>query len=214
MEKLNFEFKGDATNVANMERYLRNQFFFLGLKTPIRKEQSKPLIQRSKYLEMDTIRQWISELYARDYREYQYAAIELADKNIKKFQPDDIIFLKQFVAQKSWWDSVDSLRAVFGKYIKLHPAEKKTVFELFYRSTNMWERRTSINLQLMEKENTDTAMLTKSILLDQITDEFFIQKAIGWSLRQYGKTNPEWVVAFLNKYQLSNLAVREAMKHL
>lgn len=77
---------------------------------------------------MDTIRQWISELYARDYREYQYVAIELADKNIKKFQPDDIIFLKQLVAQKSWWDSVDSLRAVFGKYIKLHPAEKKNSF--------------------------------------------------------------------------------------
>ncbi len=78
----------------------------------------------------------------------------------------------------------------------------------------MWERRTSINLQLMEKENTDIAMLTKSILLDQTTDEFFIQKAIGWSLRQYGKTNPEWVFAFLSGHQLSSLAVKEATKHL
>ncbi|WP_137596739.1 DNA alkylation repair protein [Paucilactobacillus kaifaensis] len=214
MEKLNFNFTGNPDNATAMERYMRNRFSFLGLKTPERKKQSKPLLQTSKSRDITTIRQWIAELYARDAREYQYIAIELADKNIKKFQLADIIFLRQFVTKKSWWDSVDSLRAVFGKYIKLHPNDKATVFALFYKSDNMWERRTSINLQLMEKENTDTKMLSESILFDQTTDEFFIQKAIGWSLRQYAKTNPDWVITFLNEHQLSNLAVREATKHL
>lgn len=91
---------------------------------------------------------------------------------------------------------------------------RRQFFALFYQSDNMWERRISINLQLMEKENTDTKMLVKSILFDQTTDEFFIQKAIGWSLRQYAKANPKWVVAFLKKHQLSVLAVKEATKHL
>lgn len=126
----------------------------------------------------------------------------------------DLKVFQEFVTQKSWWDLVDSWRTLFGKYIQLHPDEKVQVFEQFYQSTNIWERRVAINLQLMEKENTDTDLLTKAILADSETDEFFIQKAIGWSLRQYSKTNPEWVKQFLEAHKLSNLAVREAQKYL
>ena len=75
-------------------------------------------------------------------------------------------------------------------------------------------RRLSIILQLSEKENTDEEMLTKSILHDLETDEFFIQKAIGWSLRQYSKTNPDWVEAFISEVELSPLAKREGLKQI
>lgn len=214
MEKLDLEFKANPKNAVAMAKYMKNRFSFLGLKTPERKEQSQPLFEASKVLDMMTLRQWISNLYAREYREYQYVAIDLADKNLKKFKFEDMVFLSQFVAQKSWWDSVDSLRAVFGRYIKRHPDEKTAVFELFYQSSNMWERRVSLNLQLMEKQYTDQKMLTDAILFDRATDEFFIQKAIGWALRQYSKTDPAWVIEFLNSYQLSNLAIREASKYI
>ena len=64
------------------------------------------------------------------------------------------------------------------------------------------------------EEKTDTKILTEMILTDMATDEFFIQKAIGWALRDYSKINPDWVRKFIEKNELSKLAVREGSKYL
>ncbi|GAK48282.1 DNA alkylation repair enzyme [Secundilactobacillus oryzae JCM 18671] len=214
MTKLDFTFSNNATNKPGMEAYLKNQFQFLGLKTPVRKAESKALIQASTKAELSDIRAWIDDLYHRGFREYQYLAIDLAVRNVKRWQLADLDDFRVYIKEDSWWDSVDSWRPLYGKYIALHPDQKQAVFNLFFGSDNMWERRVAINLQLMEKENTDTEMLEKAILADLKTDEFFIQKAIGWSLRQYSKTNPEWVANFIKTHDLSKLAVREGSKYL
>lgn len=214
MEKLNFELVGNAEIAPTMAHYMKDKFTFIGIKSTERKEQSKPLLKQSTKMPSNTVKAWVSDLYARTFREYQYVAIDLAIRNLRKWNFDDIVTFKQFVAQKSWWDSVDAWRTLFGKYVKLHPDEKAKVFELFYQSDNFWERRVAINLQLMEKDALDTEMLTKAILYDQNTDEFFIQKAIGWSLRQYSKYNPNWVSQFLRTHELSKLAVKEGSKYL
>lgn len=214
MEKLNFELVGNAEVAPAMAHYMKDKFTFIGIKSTERKEQGKLLLRKSTKLPSNTVKAWVSELYGRTFREYQYVAIDLAIQNLRKWNFDDIVTFKQFVAQKSWWDSVDAWRTLFGKYVKLHPDEKAKVFELFYQSDNFWERRVAINLQLMEKDTLDTEMLTKAVLYDQNTNEFFIQKAIGWSLRQYSKYNPNWVSQFLRTHELSKLAVKEGSKYL
>ena len=103
--------------------------------------------------------------------------------NVKKFLFTDIQQLSQYVGQKAWWDSVDSWQSVFGKYVQLHSSEKERVFQLFYQHEDFWMRRLSILLQLKEKETLNQQLLMSAILYDQFTDEFFIQKAIEWSLR-------------------------------
>lgn len=70
------------------------------------------------------------------------------------------------------------------------------------------------HFQLTEKETLDTEMLTEAIETDQYTNEFFLQKAIGWALRNYSKVNPGWVGDFIATHELSNLAQREASKYL
>lgn len=85
---------------------------------------------------------------------------------------------------------------------------------MFYQHDNFWMRRVAIILQLLEKDTLDTVLLTKAIEYDIKTDEFFIQKAIGWALRNYSKFNPEWVREFVEQHQLSKLAVKEATKYL
>lgn len=214
MEKLDFELVGNSAIAPAMAHYMKDKFEFIGIKSVERKAQSRDLLNRSTNCSPTTIKAWINELYARKYREYQYVAIDLAIKNIQKWHFTDIMVFKQLVTQKSWWDSVDPWRTFFGKYVKRHLDEKEKVFELFYQSQNFWERRVAINLQLMEKETLDTDMLTHAILYDQKTDEFFIQKAIGWSLRQYSKYNPDWVRQFLKAHELSKLAVKEGSKYL
>ena len=48
------------------------------------------------------------------------------------------------------------------------------------------------------------------------SSEFFINKAIGWSLRDYSKTNQDWVKNFVetHKDKMDKLSIREASKYL
>ena len=83
-------------------------------------------------------------------------------------------------------------------------------------SDNLWLRRVAINYQRKLKEKTDTELLEQIICNNLGTNEFFINKAIGWILREYSKVNPDWVRKFLQKYEsrLAKLSIREASKYL
>lgn len=211
---LDFKLQGDPSNAAPMAKYMKNQFPFLGVKTPARLAQSKALLQASRQVSPGEVAAWIRDLYARPEREYQYVAIDLAKDNWRRFSVPALLAFRPLVTQKAWWDTVDAWRMVYGRAADAAPAVKCRLFEVFEASDNFWERRIALNLQLMSKAQTDTAMLSTAILRDQATPEFFIQKAIGWALRQYSKTDPEWVRAFLARHQLSKLAVREGSKYL
>ncbi|MGF2385490.1 DNA alkylation repair protein [Lentilactobacillus otakiensis] len=209
-----FKMPENKENQAPMERYMRNQFKFLGLKTPQRKAASKDLVRESKQLSIPEVMQEIATLYDREEREYQYVAIDIAYANVKRLSFADIQTLTQYIQVKSWWDTVDTWRKVFGTFVVLYPEEKQRVFDLFYQHPNLWMRRVAIILQLLEKDTLDTDLLTKAIVYDIDTDEFFIQKAIGWALRNYSKFNPDWVRNFVANHDLSKLAIREGTKYL
>ncbi|KRL37611.1 DNA alkylation repair protein [Liquorilactobacillus uvarum] len=215
MQKITgFKLTGTAEFKEPMAVYMKNKFPFVGVKTPARKQQSKELIKLSRKLPLKELLKTVNELYQRAEREYQYVAIDIGFENVKRFSFVEIQALTQFVMQKSWWDSVDAWRKVFGKYVQLHPSEKRQVFGLFYKHENFWMRRISILLQLLEKKTLNKELLMEAILYDQTTDEFFIQKAIGWALRNYSKYNPLWVKSFIAAHSLSKLAVREASVYL
>lgn len=204
-------------NLANqkpMTAYMKDKFPFAGIKAPERKILTKAFIKGSQKLSEEKLLELIKFYYGKSEREYQYLAIDLATANVKRLSYATIIALVPYISEKAWWDSVDAWRKVFGLRIKYFPQEKNALFALFYQSQDFWQRRVGINLQLMEKAQTDLTLLTKAILKDRLTAEFFIQKAIGWSLRQYSKTDPHWVSSFLATHELSSLAIREASKHL
>lgn len=211
---MDFELMGDPNNREPMANYMCDQLVFAGVKSKARQEQEKPLIKASKSLAFNEIKTIIANLYARSEREYQYTAIDVAVANVRRFNLAELQSLLPFVTQKAWWDTVDSWRKVLGLYIARHPEDKATVFSWLYQQDDFWLRRLSIILQLTEKENTDQIMLTQAIENDLNTDEFFIQKAIGWALRQYSKLNPNWVADFIADHQLSKLAVHEGSKYL
>lgn len=209
-----FQLTGDPIISGEMARYMRNQFPFVGVKTPERKRQSKQLLTASKKVAIPELLFGIESLFQRAEREYQYVAIDLMVANVKRLTFVEIERLAKLVTQKAWWDSVDALRKGFGDYIRIHPEEKGRVFELFNGADNFWLRRVAITLQLMEKQHTDLQMLTVAILPDINTPEFFIQKAIGWALRNYSKVDPQWVSQFIATHQLTPLATREGSKYL
>ena len=109
---------------------------------------------------------------------------------------------------------MDTIKKVFSDWAKQNPQCLPEVFSWFYQHDNFWRRRLGLILQLGYRTQTDVALLEQAIAADVTTDEFFIQKAIGWALRDYSKTNPAWVKTILARYPLSALAVKEASKYL
>lgn len=197
-----------------MARYMKDLFPFCGVKKPQRALLERPFLKESLTLPMPELIQEIFRNYRREEREYQYYAIDLAQKNIKRFSLEELAVLLPLLGEKSWWDSIDAWRKAFSTWVLAHPSEIEKVFAFFYQQENFWYRRVAINLQLMFKEKTDTELLTKAILADLTTDEFFIQKAIGWALRDYSKVNQEWVKRFMEQQALSKLALREGSKYI
>ena len=147
-------------------------------------------------------------------REFQYLAIDYMEKVIDLFKADDIFRIEELLVKKSWWDSVDAINKILGHIAMKYPQLKEDTISRWIKSDNIWLVRISIIFQLKYKEKTDTEFLSKAIKYNSGTKEFFIDKAIGWALREYSKTNKEWVRDFIENNQLSKLSIREGSKYI
>lgn len=208
-----FEFKNEDDAIA-MSLYMRNKFKFLGIKSPKRKEIFKQIFENFKNnKEID--KEFVVKFFNKDYREFQYIAIDYLIKMKKYFLKDDIFFIKDLIITKSWWDTVDIIASnLLGEICKKYPSLIDEQIVFWINDENMWLRRSSIIFQLRYKENTNLEILQKSIESNIDDDEFFIQKAIGWALREYSKTDYKWVLNFINNHNLSKLSKREAEKYI
>ena len=82
-------------------------------------------------------------------------------------------------------------------------------------SENIWLKRTSILYQLRYKKETDKILLAKYIKRSLGTKELFINKAIGWALREHGKINPQYILDFVaNEPSPSNLSRKETLRRI
>ena len=127
----------------------------------------------------------------------------------------DLPKLEQLIVTKSWWDTVDILDRVVGSLVYNKPELEKIILQ-WNLSDNIWLRRVAIDHQLLRKEKTNVQLMEKILLNNLDQTEFFINKAIGWALRDYSKTNPEWVACFIekNRKRMAELSIKEASKYL
>ncbi|MGM0218814.1 DNA alkylation repair protein [Enterococcus sp. AZ126] len=207
-------FPKNKDKAEQMSAYMKHLFPFAGIPAPERAILEKELLKASKKLSFSELFDLISFYYNKREREYQYVAIDLATANYKRFSFEEMLRFKPFVVEKVWWDSVDAWRKFFGLWGFHYLEEMPQLFDAFFGEENFWHRRIAINLQLLYKEKTNTVLLKKAIIYDKTTDEFFIQKAIGWSLRQHSKIDPSWVEDLIKSTDLSPLAIREGSKYL
>jgi 3-methyladenine DNA glycosylase AlkD len=194
-------------NIQPMKAYMRNQFEYFGLKSTPRRELCSAYFKSKPLPDGNELKKIIKELWALPEREFQYFAIELLIKSKKQWTPDDSPFHEYLITNKSWWDSVDTLAShVVGPWFKLYPEQIKTITGKWNRSENFWLQRMSLLFQLKYKKETDTVLLTNYINHLSKSKEFFVQKAIGWILREYSKTNPPWVKKFVKENELMPLS--------
>lgn len=208
-----FEFHADPIAAEPMAKYLRNKFDSFGINSPLRKEISKPFLIKSNLPDSKDVAQIVNELWDQPQRELQYFAIELLKKYARTSTPDWINLYEQLIIKKSWWDSVDGLATwIVGAHFKKFPEQISYYTFRWMVSENMWLKRTSLIFQLKYKDQTDFELLKAFIIPLSSSKEFFIQKAIGWALRQYSRTDPQAVENFVANQPLSKLSYREALR--
>ena len=219
IQNLEDKFRSNANyeNGLAMSRYMKDHFSFFGINAPLRAEIKKEWLKVLPE-NMSSSDKWelVHDLWKREQREFQYIAVEYVNgwKNAE-MNRDDIEHLKFLITHRSWWDTVDLLASTFlGKYFLKFPEEKANIIGQWRNDENMWLKRSCLLFQLKYKERTDLQLLKDLIRQFQPIREFFIQKAIGWSLRQYSKWDPRSVREFVNEIQLSGLAAKEATKYL
>jgi 3-methyladenine DNA glycosylase AlkD len=203
-------------NAVPMAKYMKDLFPFLGIKSEARKTIYKETVALYKDEIKTDYRKIAKRLLELPEREYHYCTIDMLVKHWPKhFEPDDIELIEYFLTTKSWWDSVDPLaKYILGGYLKQFPNKTESVIGKFVGSDNMWLNRSAIIYQLGYKKDTDVARLFSVCEHFNTSREFFIQKAIGWALREYAKTSPEAVREFVTHTKLKPLSVREALKNI
>jgi len=209
-----FENNRNEENSLQMAAYMRNQFNFYGIKTPLRKFIYKELFKEEKKL---GIIDWdfLDKCYNDEYREFQYAVVDYLEVMHKHLVYDDIFKILKYIKVKQWWDTIDGFDKIIGD-IGFGDNRFYDLMLNWSVDEDFWIRRIAIDHQLSRKDKTDECLLEKIIVNNFGSDEFFINKAIGWSLREYSKFNPDWVRSFTYKYKdkMAKLSIVEASKYI
>jgi len=204
----------DPIKAAPMKAYMRDQFEYLGIKSPELAELMKEFITANGLPDLAALDPVVRELWALPQREYQYAALGLIGKLEKQLPAEFIETIEYLITTKSWWDTVDSVKGTVGSLFKRYPAVQKKYLARWRKSPNIWLRRTTILFQMGYKKETDFDLLCAIIRENLGSREFFINKAIGWALRQHARIDPEGVRRFVAETPLHPLSAREALKWL
>ncbi|XP_046579821.1 uncharacterized protein LOC124287360 [Haliotis rubra] len=219
----NFKAHRNQTAAQKMKKYMRDQFAFFGLMSPIRREASKEVLSSCSGFNQAQLHQLLKLLWKEPEREYQMFGLDCSQKYIKVLcghSADDslksLMVVKELITTKSWWDTVDMLAAnVVGELVAAHRTSLTPVMEEWVQDENLWLRRTAILHQLNYKKKTNQELLFQYCLMCADDEDFFIRKAIGWALRNHFRTNAAAVKTFVksNKDKLSPLSQKAALKH-
>ena len=209
-----FEENRNELLAESMSKYMQDKFRFLGVRGATRTEIYKkyfPDARKTKTVDWD----FVESCWNKEEREFQYVVVYYLKAMQKFLKREDISRLKYLIVTKSWWDTVDLLAKVVGSLVIRIEGYDQIMLE-WSKDSNIWLKRVAILYQLSLKDKVDEIILDKILVNNLGDNEFFINKAVGWALRDYSKFNPEWVREFIkkNKDNMANLSIREASKYI
>jgi len=210
-----FRTKASQDDAFFMAKYMKNQFPFFGLKKDKRQELVKDFFRDYGLPSLSEMPRTVRSLWELPERECQYAAMDIMEKFRKRFSREHLELFEYCIVTKPWWDTADLIAARFIGTLFMHnPDLISSSVQRWLGQENIWLWRTSLLFQLKYKKATDVELLGNTIRRLAGEKDFFIRKAIGWVLREYSKTDADWVLEFVQNNRLSPLSEREALKVL
>jgi 3-methyladenine DNA glycosylase AlkD len=210
----------DPARAPAMQAYMKSEMGYYGIRLPDVRRICLPIFDAHPLDSPESFDDAVERMFVdATHREERYAAVQLArHRRYREYQtPERMPLYRRLIIAGPWWDTVDEIAAnMVGPILLSHPAQVRPVVLRWATDDNLWLRRTAIIAQLGAKDRTDVELLTQAIDTNAGHPDFFIRKAIGWALRQYARTDPAWVGAFVDAREdrLSGLSKREARKHL
>ncbi len=210
-----FQHFANKEEAAGMKKYMRDQFEYFGLKAPLRRTIQRSIKAQHGVPHISEMPAFIHALWELPEREYQYVAMDIMQAMHRQFQEEHIGLFEFMILNKSWWDTVDNIvSGLAGPWFRKFPEQRKMITDGWVKDSNMWLQRSAIIHQSGWKKDTDEQLLFRYILKHIDSKEFFIQKAIGWALREYSKVNPQAVIKFADAHPLAALSRREALRRI
>jgi len=205
----------DAERARGMQAYLKTSDPCLGVRLPEVRRLTLAAAAAHPPATAAEVGQVAGTLWHQPaYREERYAAIALTGLPVARGALELLRLYEEMITTGAWWDLVDGVAGRIRDLLLDHPETMRPVLRDWARSPDRWLRRSAVIAQLRAKERTDTTLLSEVIEVNAADPEFFVRKAIGWALRDFGSTDPAWVLRFLAEHELSPLSRREAAKHL
>ncbi|MFF5972971.1 DNA alkylation repair protein [Streptomyces sp. NPDC012769] len=207
---------GNPFRAQEMVAYMKGVAPFLGVRTPERRALSRTVLDGLPAPDEHDCAAVALRCFALPEREYHYFAVDYLRRHVKRCSSAFLPVARHLVTTVSWWDTVDHLAAHVVGGLVAADAGLAARMDEWIADDDLWVARTALLHQLRFKDATDTERLFSYCLLRSDHPDFFIRKAIGWSLREYARTAPAEVRAFVtrNDSRLSPLSVREALKNL
>jgi 3-methyladenine DNA glycosylase AlkD len=207
----------DPARAAAAQAYMKSRIPSLGVRVPDVRRIAARAVREHPPLSAAQLRSTVLDLWRTStYREEKYAAIDLTAHRLLAADPDMLAVYEEIIRTGAWWDLVDGVSGRICSLLQAHPTEMSRLLLQWSKDPDLWIRRAAITSQLRAGKATDTQLLAAIIEPNLADQEFFIRKAIGWALREYAKTAPEWVEAFVsrNRDAMSPLSRREALRRI
>ncbi|MEZ4231185.1 MAG: DNA alkylation repair protein [Polyangiaceae bacterium] len=214
----------DPDAAEPMRAYMRSRLPFLGIQAKQRRSvvvRLRPAIDTQAELYAGVRALWYGRSRGPQqvYREERYVAMELlTDRRYQALRDARTLELyEELIVDGAWWDFVDHLaKNGVGELLQRFPVEIKERLLEWATDADLWKRRSAILSQLAFGQATDVELLEAVIRPNLDDSDFFLKKAIGWALRQYGWVEPEYVERYVARHasELSSLSRREALKSL
>ena len=204
----------DPTSAPPMAAYMKHRFEFMGIKTAQRRLATKPTMAWARRASGDELIAFARDCWNEPEREFQYVGADALNANAARLESRHLDDLEQLITARSWWDTVDGLSAWCVGGLVRADRTLATATDRWIEGDDIWLARSAILHQLRWGADTDADRLFEYSLRRAGDTEFFIRKAIGWALRQYARTDPDAVRAFVERHEFSGLTRREALKHL
>ncbi|MHB8313718.1 MAG: DNA alkylation repair protein [Candidatus Dormibacteria bacterium] len=207
----------DSARAPKMRAYMKSDMPYVGVAVPAVRAVTKAAARERPPTSVLHLGATATVLWrGATYREHRYAATELTSLRMAEGALALLRLYEEMIVTGAWWDHVDGVVPRLGQLLAAHPASLRPLLLAWSRAPDRWLRRASIIAQLGTKARTDLDLLSSVIDANAADPDFFVRKAIGWSLRDYARSDPEWVRGFVAARVgvLSGLSRREATKHL
>jgi 3-methyladenine DNA glycosylase AlkD len=208
---------GTRERAAREQRYLKSELEHLGATVWQIRREVKAFAKDQQDLSHAELVARVEALWAKPVHERRMAAVFLLEAYPELVTPRDLPRLERLVREAKTWALVDGIAGdVLGELLLRHP-RAATKLDRWAKDSDFWVRRSALLAQikpLREGASFDRFGRYADAMLEE--KEFFIRKAIGWVLREAGKTRPddvyEWLVPRADR--ASGVTMREAVKYL